>query len=317
MSDLVYQGSRLYYKTFCDSNPFEANAKRPFNRSGASYAFVCFVGGQGFAEGLDPLASSSRTTLQLVEALLDATEGSKWTDGTHGHEVTLLSKLLLALPYLVEGKTAITGCRIATRLAQSWSLYFADMSTSEDVVRAVDIVVDVFARLDRAHSWLRTVSVANWTGSAILPPQVQVRKHPPSFVALDASGRSCDRRLCASGVDGVTAGVKTHTAPSWCVAHHRNRTPNHLQRCHVPSRPRRSETVFHRQCIPPYNPAFHGNHPAYGVIVSKERSVGSTHQKCLWLYSRRIKGCCPAEPCRRCLFALWKMVLRSGGGCSR
>jgi hypothetical protein len=224
MSDLTYQGTRLYYKTFCDNNVFEANAKRPFNRSEASYEFVCFVDGSGaLGEGVDPLASSPHTTLQLVDALLDATEGSEWSGIAQGYEVTLLSKVLLALPYLNDAKAAISGCRTATRLAQSWSDHVMHVSVSENVSRAIEVIVDVFARLDRAHSWLRTVAVANWSGSAILPPQVQVcwchampchAVLPVWMIFLLVLSL-----LAIPGPDGVVAGFEADTATCWCIDH--------------------------------------------------------------------------------------------------
>ena len=34
-------------------------------------------------------------------------------------------------------------------------------------------IADIFPRMERAHSWLRTIAIANWTGSSILAPHVQ------------------------------------------------------------------------------------------------------------------------------------------------
>lgn len=131
------------------------------------YEFSVFANTDGSVGGEGVLRPSIATSLQLIDVVIDASSGSF---GGMSHSPHLLLDLLHALPHMPNARLATVGCRTATRLAQAW-VPGDDRASHAPLVAALS---DVYVRMERAHSWLRTVGVANWSGTSILPTHVQV-----------------------------------------------------------------------------------------------------------------------------------------------
>ena len=173
-ADLVLDCSRLYFMAYgSNSTPIGPQFPLPKHVS-TSYMFTCYSSTSGGGEGSGVLASSMQTTLQLVDALLEAGEATTATDTAtpSEHDVPLLIELLQALPYVGSAKMAAMACRTATRLTQQWARSVVMTGGCDPGVMSV--IQDIYYRMERAHSWLRTVGVSSWSGNSILPTHVQV-----------------------------------------------------------------------------------------------------------------------------------------------
>lgn len=177
-NDLVLDCSRLYFQAY-STQGVALGPQNPLPKTvNVSYLFTCYSSSSGLvADQGSVLSSTMSTTLQLVDALLDSAESSSAVVGSGGvasgeHDVPLLIELLQSLPYVTNAKLAATACRTATRLTQQWAQSVAVTGSCDPGIIAV--LQDMYVRMERAHSWLRTVGVSRWSGTSILPTHVQV-----------------------------------------------------------------------------------------------------------------------------------------------
>ena len=176
MGDFVFDGSCLFVVPYTDNQPFDTRRKesRKISKLDAAFSFTSYAS-SGARRHTSFLSSSVATALALIDTILSAPSTSLIPTGHT--QLSLLADLLTALPCVDTAQLATLACTCATRLVQQVLPHVSALfsETSSEVADAVVKVVDLYERCDRAHAYLRTLSVANWSSTSILPTHVQVR----------------------------------------------------------------------------------------------------------------------------------------------
>ncbi len=167
VDDLLYSGAVLYFVVaYVDG--------RSLNKTTKQYNFVAYGRGEGgdASTGTATFVPTFDTALALIGVFLQLPCDAVCSAASYN--ARLLRHVLDALPYARTSTTACAACRVGSRLSQR-----CEQEVTVGLPRAAAALswLDVrFPQMERAHSWLRTMSMCQWTRSTILPVHIQARR---------------------------------------------------------------------------------------------------------------------------------------------
>ena len=189
-TDFTVQGDSVYYDVVDSRTGRVARGVMRQRLGQSSYEVHVFATAGTALNDADAVAPSMPTALAMVDLLLHTEALSAYASHPRGVPSAarfvppLLEGLLSALPFVADSDLARQCCRVMARLFRRWGATVPDnraggigaelgaATADADATRARKYIARAIPMLQRAHSWLRTCSMARW-GRTSLPPHIQ------------------------------------------------------------------------------------------------------------------------------------------------